>query len=164
MEIDLHPNMECLLDLSDRAVDVHEQPIRWRVSYGKTVGFGEGHYSLVILLGGAKPFGELRHGQKLVIVGTAGVVETIQKTGQVALVSQRQHDGEVQALCGWKDTHRHRLTAGNGGAYVIMQQLQRLLGVSQDCEHQEHRCADERSPSWQKASIFAHGFSPLRFS
>jgi hypothetical protein len=39
------------------------------------------------------------------------------------LVAQRQHDGKLQALGGWKMTHRQGLTAGHGWAHVMLQDL-----------------------------------------
>ena len=84
------------------------------------------------------------------------VIEPTQHAGQLGLVAQRQHDGEIQALRRRQRTHWRCLPAGNRGAQMIMQYLERLLRLSGDWMGKPERTGpDQRSGGRLHAFGFA---------
>ncbi len=56
----------------------------------------------------------------MTVIGTSRVVETLEQAGQIALIAQRQHDGEVKGLGGRKRAYERGLAARDCGTDVIV--------------------------------------------
>ena len=124
-----HPHIECLLDLRNRAADGHNHPICGRAGDGKSIGLGKIDYSLVVLCSGAELLSELINAEEMAVIGAGWIVEPAQQAGQFALVAQRQHDGEIQLLRLRQRARQRRLSAGDCGANMMTQYLERLLSL-----------------------------------
>src|ERR1700733_1656998 len=73
-----HRHMESLVDLCHRAINTYQQAIRRWIGYAEAVRSGEPHYSLVILLRGAKLLCELSHRKKMPVIRASWVIKPSQ--------------------------------------------------------------------------------------
>jgi hypothetical protein len=96
--------MEGALNVSSRALDVYHHPVRALAYDCKSMGFSETDHGRIVLFCRTKFVGKLLHTQEVVVVGTARVVEVLEQTVKLVLVSQWQRKGETDSLLGWKVT------------------------------------------------------------
>ncbi len=94
-----------------------------RVSDVQAVAFGKLHDGVIMLLGGAKLFGELLRCQVVAELRTRRIIHVLEQLVEGIGVTQRQTNGQVQPVGGRQPAHWPQAKQGDGFWHVPGQHL-----------------------------------------
>ena len=127
MLVHVHRDVEGSVDLLHGTAHRHDQAVGRCSGDRQSIGLSKRDYCLEVFDRRTELIRELRHAEEVPVIGTGWVVKPAQETCQCGLVSQRQHDGEIQALVVRERSNQRGLSPRYFGAHMIMQHLKRLL-------------------------------------
>ena len=119
----------------------------------KAARFRESNQGVPIFLAGAEPRGKFLRRKELVVGGAGGIVDFLHKILQPCPIAQRQNNVEAQGLGCRKLSDELCLPVDNHIAHMARQQGLGL-GLSWDCEQQEHGRADKRKQCRKVGRVF----------
>ena len=121
-----HIDVKRRFDGRNRGLDEDAHGVARAADDGETGRFGELHQRLIVLLGRAKPLGELGRGEELAIVGAGRVIEFAEEIREASGITERQDQIQSHRLGGGEPADRRRLTGTHRFPHVVRQNV---LGV-----------------------------------
>jgi hypothetical protein len=118
MPIETQVHMQRQFDLGRRSCDVEIQAIARGAHHRQAARLRKVNHSVIILLSGAEPRGELLHRQEPAVRRARRIVEIFEEAIQGFLVAERQNENYAQGLRRGKASHRRRLPTESDFAHM----------------------------------------------